>query len=114
MDPFPRLLEVPDRFSLFGLPIQITEFDVAVRNEEVQAQYPRDFCTAVSSHPATLTFQFYSIHGDLIQSGVADHSGPGPHSTSFDVSLLQPGIYICVIKSGSQGTQRRTLRIIME
>jgi len=47
------VLEVLDRFAELGLPIQITEFDVAIRNEDVQAEYLRDFYTAVFSHPAT-------------------------------------------------------------
>jgi len=48
-----RVLEILDRFEIFGLPIQITEFDVAIRDEDVQADYLRDFYTAVYSHPAT-------------------------------------------------------------
>ena len=48
-----RVLEILDRFEIFGLPIQITEFDVAIRDEAVQADYLRDFYTAVYSHPAT-------------------------------------------------------------
>jgi hypothetical protein len=114
MDPFARLLEVLDRFSAFGLPIQITEFDVTIRDEEVQAQYLRDFCTGVFSHPATLTFQSYSIHGDLVRSGMADQWGPGPHSTYFDVSLLLPGVYICIVDTERPVYQRRIPRIIKE
>jgi len=49
----PRVLEILDRFSVFGLPIQITEFDVAIRDENIQAAYLRDFYTAVFSHPST-------------------------------------------------------------
>lgn len=47
-----RVLEILDRFSEFGLPIQITEFDVSVTNEALQADYTRDFLTAVFSHPS--------------------------------------------------------------
>ena len=47
------ILQVLDRFSRFNLPIQITEFDVAIRDEAVQAEYLRDFYTAVFSHPST-------------------------------------------------------------
>jgi hypothetical protein len=49
----PRVLEILDRFEVFGLPIQITEFDVAIRDEDLQARYLEDFYTAVFSHPAT-------------------------------------------------------------
>ncbi len=49
----PKVLEILDRFEVFGLPIQITEFDVAIRDEDLQARYLEDFYTAVFSHPAT-------------------------------------------------------------
>jgi endo-1,4-beta-xylanase len=49
----PAILEILDRFAEFDLPIQITEFDVSIRDEEVQAKYLEDFYTAVFSHPAT-------------------------------------------------------------
>lgn len=47
-----RMLKILDRFASFGLPIQITEFDVAVTDEQLQADYLRDFYTAAFSHPA--------------------------------------------------------------
>lgn len=49
----PNVLEFLDRFSAYNIPIQITEFDVDIRDEEKQAAYLRDFYTAVFSHPAT-------------------------------------------------------------
>lgn len=50
--PPPRVLEVLDRFSIFGLPIQITEFDIDTSDIELQVAYTRDFLTAVFSHPS--------------------------------------------------------------
>ena len=47
-----RILEVLDRFSQFGLPIQITELDVHTMDERLQADYMRDFLTVAFSHPA--------------------------------------------------------------
>ncbi|MCE0498946.1 MAG: endo-1,4-beta-xylanase [Methylacidiphilales bacterium] len=41
-----------DRWAALGLAIQITEFDLDFDDEQVQAQYTRDFMTAVFSHPA--------------------------------------------------------------
>lgn len=49
----PEVLDILDRFAVFGLPIQITEYDVAVRDEAIKAGYLRDFYTAVFSHQAT-------------------------------------------------------------
>jgi len=49
----PEVLDILDRFAKTGLPIQVTEFDVGIRDEEMQARYLEDFYTAVFSHPAT-------------------------------------------------------------
>ena len=46
------LLVLLDRFSVFGLPIQATEFDVNLTDEALQADYLRDFMTALFSHPS--------------------------------------------------------------
>ena len=49
----PCVLNTLDRFGALGLPIQITEFDIDTRDEEIQAAYTSDFFTAVFSHPNT-------------------------------------------------------------
>lgn len=41
-----------DQFSTLGLPLQVTEFDIAHTNEVLQADYMRDFMTIVFSHPS--------------------------------------------------------------
>jgi endo-1,4-beta-xylanase len=48
----PLVLGILDQFGELGLPIQITEFDINTRDEEMQAAYTRDFYTAVFSHPS--------------------------------------------------------------
>lgn len=40
-----------DLFIPTGLPVQITEFDINTKDEELQADYTRDFLIAVYSHP---------------------------------------------------------------
>lgn len=50
LTPIPRLWEILDRFGKFGLPIQITEFDVNTYDEALQADYTRDFLTAMFAH----------------------------------------------------------------
>ena len=40
-----------DLFIPMGLPVQITEFDINTPDEELQADYMRDFLIAVYSHP---------------------------------------------------------------
>jgi GH35 family endo-1,4-beta-xylanase len=47
-----QVLATLDRFAQFGLPIQISEFDIDTSDEELQAHYTRDFLTACFSHPA--------------------------------------------------------------
>ena len=49
----PRVLEILDHFAHYNLPIQITEFDIDILDQGSQADYTRDFFTAVFSHPAT-------------------------------------------------------------
>ena len=56
LTPIPRLAEILDRFATFGLPIQITEFDVNTYDEPLQADYTRDFMTMMFSHPSTIGF----------------------------------------------------------
>jgi len=46
------LLRILDRFAEFKKPIIVTEYDVVVDDEELAAQYTRDFYTLLFSHPA--------------------------------------------------------------
>ncbi len=50
LTPIPKLWKILDRFNQFGLPIQITEFDVNTHDEVLQADYTRDFLTAMFAH----------------------------------------------------------------
>lgn len=52
LTPPPRLLAILDRFAAFGKTIAITEFDINVADEALQAAYTRDFLTALFSHPS--------------------------------------------------------------
>ncbi|MFW5697045.1 MAG: endo-1,4-beta-xylanase [Fimbriimonadaceae bacterium] len=49
-----RVFEVLDEFAVYGLPLQITEFDVNTLDQELQADYTRDFLTICFSHPAVV------------------------------------------------------------
>lgn len=46
------LWKILDRFAKFGVPIQITEFDVNTRDEEGHGRYFEDFYTAMFAHPS--------------------------------------------------------------
>lgn len=47
-----QILQGLDDFAKFGLPIEITEFDVNAIDEQLQADAMRDMLTAAFSHPA--------------------------------------------------------------
>ncbi len=51
LTPPARLVAILDRFAAFGLPIQVTEFDINTKDRGVQADYMRDFLTTLFSHP---------------------------------------------------------------
>jgi endo-1,4-beta-xylanase len=55
------VVRILDRFAKFGKPIQVTEFDLPSADEKGQAQYTRDFLTAVFSHPATEAFTMWGF-----------------------------------------------------
>jgi GH35 family endo-1,4-beta-xylanase len=46
-----RILSVLDQFSEFGLPIESTELSLNMPDRSLQADYMRDYLTAVFSHP---------------------------------------------------------------
>ena len=50
--PIGELWDVYERFARFGLPLQLTEFDVNTADEQLQADYLRDVMTLTFSHPA--------------------------------------------------------------
>lgn len=52
------ILATLDRYQKnFDLPVRITEFDVNVDDEEIQADYTRDFMIAMFSHPSVVGVQ---------------------------------------------------------
>ncbi|WP_020578113.1 endo-1,4-beta-xylanase [Actinopolymorpha alba] len=56
------LLPILDRYADLGLPLEITEFDIATDDEQLQADYTRDFLTMMFSYPkieALSTFGFW-------------------------------------------------------
>jgi GH35 family endo-1,4-beta-xylanase len=56
LTPPPTLWQILDRFSTFGLPIEITEFDLGTFDDLADADYMRDFMTAVFAHPSVSGF----------------------------------------------------------
>lgn len=46
------LWKIYDQFAKFGIPLQLTEFDIDTHNEQLQADYLRDVMTITFSHPS--------------------------------------------------------------
>lgn len=64
LTPMPRVLETWDDLAQFGLPLEITEFDIVlggIRDEEAQAKYLADYLTAAFSHPKMQSFLMWGF-----------------------------------------------------
>lgn len=56
LTPIHRVLEIMDEWAAFGLPLEITEFDLGCPDDAVHADYVRDFMIAAFSHPKMQAF----------------------------------------------------------
>jgi len=61
LTPPSRVLRLLDRYAKLKLPIKITEFDVDVADESLQADYTRDFLYAAFSHPSVSGIQLWGF-----------------------------------------------------
>src|SRR5574340_790688 len=61
LTPPARVVEILDRFAKLGKRIQVTEFDIDIDDQQLQAEYTRDFLTAVFSHPAVDGFLMWGF-----------------------------------------------------
>lgn len=59
--PMDELLRRLDRFAAFGKELEITEFDIDTSDEATQADYTRDFMTAVFSYPQVKAFLMWGF-----------------------------------------------------
>lgn len=50
-----RMLSILDRYAAIGLDIAITEHDIDTEDEQLQAEFTRDFLTTVFSHPSVVS-----------------------------------------------------------
>ena len=57
----PALLQTLDKLGAHGLPVEITEYDTDVKDPELDAQFLKDFMTAVFSHPSTNGFLMWGF-----------------------------------------------------
>lgn len=61
LTPMERVQEILDRFARFGKDLQITEFDINIPDEKLQADYTRDFLTLCFAHPAMKGFMIWGF-----------------------------------------------------
>ncbi len=54
---------IDEVYDATGLPLMISEFDTNIPNEQMQADYTRDFLTAWFAHPATEAFIMWGFWG---------------------------------------------------
>ena len=71
------MLKTLDQFSKFGLPLEVTEFEITLQNgkdpaqRRYQADYTRDYLTAVFSYPSIRAILFQ----DFWQPGAWQYEG---------------------------------------
>jgi uncharacterized protein (TIGR03437 family) len=56
-----RVMQVLDKFASFGKDLEVTEFDVSPGDEQIQADFTRDYLTACFSHPAVKGFLMWGF-----------------------------------------------------
>ena len=56
-----RVYEILDRFSSFGADLAVTEYDVNSTDEQLQADYLRDYLTICFSHPKVKAFYIWGF-----------------------------------------------------
>jgi endo-1,4-beta-xylanase len=61
LTPPDRVYEILDRFAGLGKDLQVTEFDVNIKDEQIQADYTRDYLTVCFSHPAMKGFMLWGF-----------------------------------------------------
>ncbi len=80
--PIPTVLSNLDELGRYGKSIEITEFDLGVRDDAVQADYVRDFLTACFSNPHVVSFVQWGFW-----EGAHWRSKEGGHLVRRDFSL---------------------------
>ena len=68
-----QLLQTLDKFSDFGLPIELTELSLNMDDRQLQSDYLRDFMTVAFSHPNVKGVMLWGFLGEatLAASGGA-------------------------------------------
>ncbi|MBA3699223.1 MAG: endo-1,4-beta-xylanase [Planctomycetes bacterium] len=88
-----RLNALIERFARFGLPIHITEFDVDLDDDQLQADYTRDALTVFASQPAVtavLAWGFWAGDHHRPQAAMLRNDwSPKPNAQVWDDSIRE-------------------------
>lgn len=105
-----RVWEILDRFTGFGVPLQITEYDLVTRDEAAQARYLRDFLTAVFAHPATDAFTMWGFwaarHWRPLGALIREDWTVKPAGRMYEQLVLQEWWTDETLVTGADGTVR--------
>ncbi|GIH14052.1 endo-1,4-beta-xylanase [Rugosimonospora africana] len=88
LTPPDQLLSIVDQFAALGVKVGVTEFDVATDDQQLQADYTRDFMTAMFSDPNVTeidNFGFWAknIYNPLVALFNPDWS-PKPNALAYE------------------------------
>ena len=61
LTPPDRVTELLNEFAAFGKDLQVTEFDINIADDQIQADYTRDFLTVCFAHPAMKGFMIWGF-----------------------------------------------------
>lgn len=61
LTPPAKVYSVLDRFAKFGLPLEVTEFDVNIPDQQLQSDYLCDYMTLTFSHPSVSGFVMWGF-----------------------------------------------------
>jgi GH35 family endo-1,4-beta-xylanase len=110
LTPMHTVLEILDEWATFGKDLEITEFDLGCPNDEVHAQYVRDFMTAVFSHPKMTAFIMWGFwegsHWRGKDGGAMFRRDwtPRPAQTAWEDLVLRQWWTNADAKTGDDGT----------
>ena len=82
------LQTIYDRFATLGVPLQITELDIDVTDEQLQADYLRDLMTITFAHPNSYGIMMWGFWA-------GQHWRPGGRGTvqeGLDDQTVRPGV----------------------
>ncbi len=111
LTPPERMWEIIDRFAGLGLPLYVTEFDMNLPDEAVQAEYTRDFLTAWFAHPATAGFIMWGFWAEahwFREAGAMFRANwaPKPNAHAYQQLLFEEWRTDVSVAAGEDGVAR--------